>query len=52
MCDKCKDIDTRIARFSRLAKLINDQPTIERFNAAIRNLESEKLALHEPPLTC
>jgi|HubBroStandDraft_2_1064218.scaffolds.fasta_scaffold3433850_1 hypothetical protein len=49
MCDKCEEIEAKVARYRRLADGINDKPTIEQLSALVRNLETEKMALHPEP---
>ena len=46
MCDKCIELDKRIEQYRRLSGLINDRLTIERFEAAIKDLQDQKAALH------
>jgi hypothetical protein len=38
MCEKCKELDQRIEHYRRLSQSITDQPTIDRFKGAIRDL--------------
>jgi hypothetical protein len=49
MCDKCKELDGQIEHYRRLSQSITDQPTIDRFQEAIRDLFDQKLALHTVP---
>ena len=49
MCEKCKELDQRIEHYRRLSQSITDQPTIDRFKGAIRDLFDQKLALHTVP---
>jgi hypothetical protein len=49
MCEKCKELDQRIEHYRRLCQSITDQPTIDRFNEAIRDLVVQKLDLHTVP---
>jgi hypothetical protein len=46
MCDKCKELDEKIARYSRLSASVTDEPTIDRFTALIEELETQKIGLH------
>lgn len=46
MCDKCQELEKKIERYRRLAFLINDQLTIDRFNQLIKDTEAEKAKLH------
>jgi hypothetical protein len=46
MCEKCKELDQKIARYIRLSASITDQPTIERFMALVAELGARMSALH------
>jgi hypothetical protein len=46
MCDKCKELDSKIEHYRRLAASINDKLTIDRIEELAANLEAEKAALH------
>jgi hypothetical protein len=46
MCDKCQEIEKKIARYRKLAYSVNDQLTIERLNELIKDMEAEKAKLH------
>jgi hypothetical protein len=46
MCEKCKELDGRIDHYRRLSQSITNQPTIDRFQEAIRELFDQKLDLH------
>ena len=46
MCDKCDEIDEKIERYLRFAHAVPDQDFVDRLNALIKDLESEKAALH------
>ena len=46
MCEKCKEIDERIAHYLRIMKHITDQQFSDRAKALIAKLELEKAALH------
>jgi hypothetical protein len=46
MCDKCQELEKKIARYRKLVYSINDQLTIERFNQLIIDTEAEKAKLH------
>jgi hypothetical protein len=46
MCEKCKELDGRIEHYRRLCQSITNQPTIDRFQEAMRDLFDQKLALH------
>ena len=49
MCEKCEDIDAKIARYRRLSRGVNDGATVQRLDALIADLESEKAVLHPKP---
>jgi hypothetical protein len=49
MCEKCKELDQKIEHYRRLSQSITNQPTIDRFQEAIRDLFDQKLALHTAP---
>jgi hypothetical protein len=46
MCEKCEDIDVKIARYRRLSADVDDDTVITLVNAFIVDLEAEKAALH------
>jgi hypothetical protein len=46
MCEKCKELDEKIARYVGLSASITNQPTVERFMAPIAELEARESALH------
>jgi hypothetical protein len=47
MCDKCNELDKKIASYRRIASSINDQFTVDRINnILIAKLEAQKAALH------
>jgi hypothetical protein len=46
MCDKCVEIDARIATYQRIASRITDQPTIDGAKRLIAELQAKKAALH------
>lgn len=46
MCEKCNEIDEKMARYRRLGQAINDQQTTSAANKLIAGLEAEKRALH------
>jgi hypothetical protein len=49
MCDKCREIDERIARQRRLASQSDDAKLAEQTDKLIRELIAEKVALHTQP---
>ena len=46
MCEKCEEIDKRIARYQRVLLSIGDQVTIDRAKELIADLKAQKVALH------
>jgi hypothetical protein len=46
MCEKCVEIDEKIARYRKLSSSVADQITIERVKALIEDLQAQKAALH------
>jgi hypothetical protein len=46
MCEKCIELDKQIERYRRLAAGINDQLVIAELNAAIKQAQKQKDALH------
>ena len=46
MCEKCADIDERIAHYERIAHSITDKVTLDRILELIIKLDAEKAALH------
>jgi hypothetical protein len=46
MCEKCKPIDDRIARYRRLGAQISDAQTLNGIARLIAELEVQKRALH------
>jgi hypothetical protein len=46
MCDKCKPLDDRIARYRALSQYITDQQTLEGIKGLIAEMESKKKVLH------
>jgi hypothetical protein len=46
MCDKCVDIEEKLARYRRLHKAVGDNDVIQRLREMIDELAAEKLALH------
>jgi hypothetical protein len=46
MCDKCVEIDKKIAQFRELARRIRDQQTLDGIAALITELETQKVAFH------
>ena len=46
MCEKCVEIDGKIAQYRRLVASITDQLTNDRIGQLIRDLEAAKAQLH------
>ena len=46
MCDKCIELDGKIAHYRWLSSMITDQLTLDRIKELIAKLESQKAALH------
>jgi hypothetical protein len=46
MCDKCVELDGKIAHYERLCKSILDQLTIDRINELVKQIKAQKAALH------
>ena len=42
MCDKCQELEKKIERYRRLASLINDQLTVDRFNQLIKDTKPRR----------
>lgn len=49
MCEQCDKIDSRIGRYLRLSRGVNDKITMERLAIILADLDSEKSALHPKP---
>jgi hypothetical protein len=48
MCEKCSEIDTRIARYRWMKIEISDQHTLDVISGMIKEMEAEKVDLHPP----
>jgi hypothetical protein len=46
MCEKCVELDGRIANYQRIASRITDQQTIEGIKRLVADLQPRKAALH------
>ena len=46
MCDKCDELDKKIARYLALSRQLADPITNEQTNKLIEDLKAEKVALH------
>ena len=49
MCEKCVELDKKIAHYRRLSLIIIDQQTIDGINKLIEKMRAEKVALHSNP---
>jgi hypothetical protein len=46
VCDKCKELDKKIAHFADLAARLSDPPTIAAAKKIIEEMQAEKAQLH------
>jgi hypothetical protein len=46
MCEKCVDIDKKIAHYRRLSSGITDQAMLDGIKALIERMQAQKVALH------
>jgi hypothetical protein len=46
MCEKCGDIDAKLARYERLAAIVIDHGALESIERLIANLVAERAYLH------
>jgi beta-phosphoglucomutase-like phosphatase (HAD superfamily) len=46
VCEKCLEIDAKIATYQRIASSITDQPTIDGAKQLVADLQAQKAALH------
>jgi hypothetical protein len=51
MCEKCANIDRKIAHYRGLTVAIGDRLTVDRINALIEELQTQKAALHPGEVT-
>lgn len=49
MCDKCDEIDGRIARYRRLSSAVTDKLALESLDKLVADLEFQKTLLHPKP---
>jgi hypothetical protein len=49
MCERCIEIDIKIERYSRMAKMINDKTALQAIDTLVAGLEAQKLAFHPNP---
>ena len=46
MCERCREIDARVAHYRQLAAHVTDRQTLDGIRQIIDGLEREKAALH------
>jgi hypothetical protein len=46
MCDKCSELDKKIAHYRQMLLSIGDQITVERIEVLIADLQAQKATLH------
>ena len=46
MCDKCIDLDKKIAHYERISSAITDQLTLDRIKELIKRMRAQRAALH------
>jgi hypothetical protein len=46
MCDRCVELDGKIAHYERLCNSISDQLTIDRIKELVKQIKAQKAALH------
>jgi hypothetical protein len=46
MCERCAELDQRIARYREVAELILDQPALSSIRLLIERCEAQKRELH------
>jgi len=46
MCEKCKELDEKIAHYRKMAAQITDEQTLKVIDLMIKRFEAEKVALH------
>jgi len=46
MCNKCNEIDEKIAHYRRISQYVSDQLTRERIDQMFEDMVAEKRALH------
>ena len=51
MCEKCIEIDGKIARYQRLSGSITDQLTLDGIKLIVEQMKAEKQALHPEQAT-
>jgi hypothetical protein len=49
MCEKCAELDNKIAHYGRLALSVTDARTVDGINELIDKMKVERVALHPQP---
>jgi hypothetical protein len=49
MCEKCQELDEKIARYRRMSDDVDDKNVVALLSGFIADLESEKVGLHPVP---
>ena len=49
MCDKCSELNEKIARYRRISNFVTDKLTLEGIRGLIGRYEAEKRELHPEP---
>ena len=49
MCDRCKPLDEKIEHYKKVISAMTDQLTIERITGLVRDMQTQKAALHPQP---
>jgi hypothetical protein len=46
VCERCNEIDNKIERYKRMAKMINDRAALQAIDTIVADLEAQRLTLH------
>jgi hypothetical protein len=46
MCNKCTELDDKIAHYKRISTCITDRLTLDRIKELLQQMKAEKSALH------
>ena len=49
MCDTCVQLDEKIEHYKKVIAAMTDQLTIERITVLVRDMQTQKAALHPQP---
>jgi hypothetical protein len=49
MCEKCTELDFKLARYKQIAMRITDPPTLDGIAGLIKEMMDAKAALHPEP---